>query len=71
MAIKERCDECAKYEKEGDNYCRICGFHLTEGDLQSPPAGTAYYTDEKYCAHCGGPKYKCSCVGKTSGKNKN
>lgn len=27
----QRCNECDKYEKQGHNYCRMCGFHVRKG----------------------------------------
>ena len=61
----EKCPRCEEYKKEGHNYCRICGYHLTKGYAQSVKLATAYFTDEKYCGYCGGVKDNCRCKNKT------
>ncbi len=62
MANKSQCDSCESYKKEGHNYCRMCGFHLTKGYVQSVRLAVGYYTNEKFCGYCGGPKHECSCI---------
>jgi len=64
MANKLKCSYCHDYEKQGHNYCRMCGFHLTAGYVQYIRLAEGYNTSEKFCGYCGGPKYRCSCVPK-------
>jgi len=58
----QMCPKCEEYKKQGHNYCRMCGFHLTKGYVQYARLATAYYTNEKYRGYCGGPKNNCKCV---------
>ena len=60
--MKYGCKDCEKYKREGHNYCRMCGFHLTKGYVQYVRMATAYYVNEKFCGYCGGPRRECSCV---------
>lgn len=59
---KRRCGKCDEYAKAGHNYCRMCGYHLTEGLVQFVKLAVAYYVNEKFCGYCGGPKDDCLCV---------
>jgi hypothetical protein len=61
MSEKQGCKHCEKYKRAGHNYCRMCGFHLTTGYVQNVRLASAYFTDEKFCGYCGGPKHQCSC----------
>lgn len=58
----EMCSRCEEYKKEGHNYCRMCGYHLTKGYAQYAKLAIAYFSDEKYCGYCGGIKNKCNCI---------
>ncbi len=61
---KARCPYCDKYEKQGHNYCRMCGKHLRPRPLaQYARLALAYHVNEKFCGYCGGEKHKCKCVG--------
>jgi hypothetical protein len=62
----QMCQFCEDYKKQGHNYCRMCGYHLTKGYVQYAKLATAYYNNEKYCGYCGGPKNSCKCVRHTS-----
>jgi RNA polymerase subunit RPABC4/transcription elongation factor Spt4 len=62
MGNTERCSDCARYEREGDNFCRVCGFHLMKDYAQHSRLNLGYTSDEKYCGYCGDPKDVCSCV---------
>lgn len=59
-----KCEKCDDYAKEGHNYCRLCGYHLTKGHVQYVRVAVAYFTNEKFCGYCGGIKNKCSCYTK-------
>lgn len=61
MSNGHKCSDCKKHEQQGDNYCRICGNHLTKGYVQNIWVAAAYYTNEKFCGYCGGLKNECSC----------
>jgi hypothetical protein len=61
MSTKERCKDCATYDRAGHNYCRLCGFHLMAGYSQYARLSEAYDPDEKFCGYCGGPKNNCPC----------
>lgn len=61
MPAERRCKACARYERTGHNYCRVCGFHLMAGFSQYDRISEAYDSDEKFCGYCGGPKNKCPC----------
>lgn len=58
---KQKCKYCDSYLKEGHNYCRMCGYHLTKGFSQNPRVAVAYNTDERYCGNCGKLRKKCDC----------
>lgn len=60
---KQQCEHCEKYKKEGHNYCRMCGHHLTKGFVQFVRIALAYTTAERYCGYCGGLKNACKCLG--------
>lgn len=60
--MKYGCSSCEEYEKDGHNYCRMCGYHLTKGCVQYVKQAVAFYANEKYCGYCGGPKRQCRCV---------
>jgi hypothetical protein len=62
MTSRQQCSHCEDYKKQGHNYCRMCGFHLTKGYVQYVRLGVAYNTSEKFCGYCGGPKHECSCI---------
>ncbi|CEJ72077.1 hypothetical protein BN1195_04434 [Chryseobacterium oranimense G311] len=55
------CNECEKYKKEGHNYCRMCGFHLTNGFVQNVRIAVGYFTNEKFCGYCGKKRNDCTC----------
>lgn len=58
---KEKCKDCDSYAKAGHNYCRMCGFHLTQGYVQSVKIAVAYFIKEKYCGYCGKLRNNCKC----------
>ena len=58
---KQECTYCADYKRQGHNYCRICGYHLSKGYCNNVKVAVAYNDSEKYCGYCGGFKYECSC----------
>ena len=62
MSRQQKCDRCEEYKDQSHNYCRMCGFHLTKGYVQYVRLAVAYFTNEKFCGHCGGAKNECSCV---------
>lgn len=62
MATTHRCSHCEKYERQGHNYCRMCGFHLTAGYVQHVGVATIYHVNERFCGCCGGPAGRCRCV---------
>ena len=62
MANRQPCSQCDEYKKQGHNYCRMCGFHLTKGFVQYVRLALGYNTAEKFCGYCGGLKHECSCV---------
>jgi len=59
---KFNCNECEGYAKDGHNYCRVCGYHLTRGYSQNGPVAYAPMGHERFCGHCGGPKGNCKCT---------
>jgi hypothetical protein len=59
----DRCSECGDNERDGHNYCRKCGFHLTQGYVQNAAVALAYYVGDKYCGYCGGKARMCRCSG--------
>jgi rRNA maturation endonuclease Nob1 len=59
--LKERCEHCARYQQQGHNYCRMCGFHLMAGYVQHAGIAEAFNPNERFCGYCGGPKYECAC----------
>ena len=61
MAGSQRCSDCESYEREGHNYCRMCGFHFKTGRVRNVRVAVAYNTSEKYCGYCGGAKDDCDC----------
>lgn len=61
MATIRECNLCEEYRKQGHNYCRMCGFHLTKGYVQFVRLALAYYTHEKYCGYCGKTRVDCQC----------
>lgn len=63
MAKERQCPACDDYEKQGHNYCRMCGLHLRKGYVPYVRLALAYNTNEKFCGYCGGPKHKCKCRG--------
>lgn len=62
MSNNQKCSNCENYKQQGHNYCRMCGNHLTKGYIQHVRLAVGYYTNEKFCGYCGGPKNACSCV---------
>ena len=62
MSKTQRCPECARYESEEYNYCRVCGFHLTKGLVQTAPTSVIYSTHERFCGYCGGLRDTCECT---------
>ena len=62
MIQKVKCGECDKYAKEGHNYCRVCGYHLTKKYVQNVRLAVTYYSHEKFCGYCGGPRNNCKCM---------
>jgi hypothetical protein len=62
MVNRHQCSHCEDYKKQGHNYCRMCGFHLTKGYVQYVRLAVVYNISEKFCGYCGGPKHECSCV---------
>ena len=60
------CPKCESYKKQGHNYCRMCGYHLTKEYVQHVRKALSYLVKEKYCGYCGGPKNNCKCVRHTA-----
>lgn len=58
---KVQCSKCEKYRRAGHNFCRMCGFHLTEGFVQRARVADAYRVEEKFCGYCGVPAGQCRC----------
>ncbi len=58
---KEQCKECQKQKKTGHNYCRVCGFHFTKGNMQYGRINVEFTQDEYFCGYCGRLKNKCKC----------
>jgi hypothetical protein len=56
-----KCRACERHEKDGHNFCRICGFHLTKGYVQYPRNPVVCSPDEKYCGYCGEERDQCNC----------
>ncbi len=66
---QRKCSNCDNYKKQGHNYCRMCGYHLTKGFVQQVKKGVVYNTNEKFCGYCGGEKKDdCSCYAKGTEK---
>jgi RNA polymerase subunit RPABC4/transcription elongation factor Spt4 len=61
MEPNRKCNNCEKYAKQGHNYCRICGFHLTKGYVQYIRIAVIYNSNEKYCGYCGKLRTNCKC----------
>lgn len=61
MSNSQRCSHCDDYKQRGHNYCLMCGFHLTQGHVQSVRISDGYHINEKFCGYCGDPKHDCSC----------
>ena len=61
MSNNHKCRDCEDYKRQGHNYCRMCGFHLTRGYVQYVKLAAIFNTNEKFCGYCGGPKHQCSC----------
>ncbi len=61
MSYNQKCRDCEDYQRQGHNYCRMCGFHLTRGNVQHVRIAVIYNTSEKFCGYCGGLKHQCSC----------
>ncbi len=59
--VQGKCSKCDDYKKKGHNYCRMCGFHLTKGQVQHVRLALAYHVNEKFCGYCGDSKDKCTC----------
>jgi len=57
-----KCKKCDSYEKAGHNYCRICGYHLTNGFTQYTKIAEGYSTDELFCGYCGDSRNNCKCT---------
>jgi hypothetical protein len=53
------CPYCEDHAADGDNYCRMCGYHLTAGKPPNVPVPTPYQQWEKYCGHCGQLRNAC------------
>jgi hypothetical protein len=62
MNQKTECDHCEEYRKQGHNYCRICGFHLTKGYAKNAQLAAGYYSNEKFCGYCGALRAACECI---------
>ena len=62
MTNRHQCSYCEDYKQQHHNYCRMCGFHLTEGHVPYVRLALIYNTNEKFCGYCGGPKDECPCV---------
>lgn len=61
MPPKQECQFCDQYRRDGHNYCRMCGFHLTKGYVQHMRIGHMYNSNEKYCGYCGKARAECKC----------
>jgi hypothetical protein len=61
MATKSKCRDCDKYEKQGHNYCRMCGYYFREGKVEYVGKATIYNTNENYCGNCGKLIKNCEC----------
>lgn len=57
------CGDCQRYRAQQFNYCRVCGNHLTTGQIQWSRirVATGYTPAEKFCGHCGGNKHRGGC----------
>jgi len=54
------CPYCEEYARSAQNYCRMCGAHLTAAQEQHGESPSAYEAPEKYCGHCGRPRAECA-----------
>jgi hypothetical protein len=56
------CRYCEEYEKDHQNYCRVCGHDLREGLAKLNPVPIGYAAYEIYCGFCGKLREKdCRC----------
>ena len=60
-STNQKCRDCDSYAKEGHNYCRMCGYHLTKGHIQNNRLWVGYHINEKYCGYCGKLRIDCKC----------
>ena len=54
------CPFCDEYARNGHNYCRMCGSHLSPGREPRPEVPIIFEPAEKYCGHCGRQWAECS-----------
>lgn len=59
--MKYLCPFCEEYARNGHNYCRMCGSHLTVEQKQRAEVPVSCEASEKYCGHCG--RLLPDCVG--------
>ncbi len=63
MPAQSRCKACERYEVQGENFCRVCGFeYRPDDDAPVPASGVTYVASEKYCGHCGCTRGNCHCA---------
>lgn len=55
------CGKCDDYKRQGHNYCRMCGEHLTKSHVQKVRVAKVYHVNERYCGYCGSQKEYCDC----------
>lgn len=65
MTTKRECRDCEEYRKQGHNYCRVCGYHLTKGLVQFVRLAHAYFTHEKLNLGHDRHHLQCGCFGLT------
>lgn len=58
--MADGCSYCGQYDRLKQNYCRICGTHLTAGQMQRPERPIPYDVPERFCGHCGSLLSECS-----------
>ncbi len=61
MNMQRKCSNCESYERQGHNYCRMCGCFFKRGIVKNVRIAAGYHISEKYCGYCGGAKYNCEC----------
>ena len=58
--MKHLCPFCEEYFREGHNYCRMCGTHLTAEQGQQGEVPARLEGAEKYYGHCGRIVLECA-----------